>query len=76
MSVYGVPRNVPKAAFRPNVGWVQAVVTAVGTGVVDLAIEGGTLDDVPHLAGYSPTVDDVVECLSSGSRLIVLGVLA
>lgn len=76
MSVFGVPRAVPRAPSAPAVRYVQAVVTAVGTGVVDLSVEGGTLADVPHLASYSPTVDDVVECLSAGSRVTVLGVLA
>lgn len=76
MSVYGVPRAVPRQPSTPTVRWVQAVVTSVGTGVVDLDIEGGTLSDVPHLASYSPAADDVVEVLSAGSRVMVLGLLA
>lgn len=50
-----------------------AVVDSVGTGVVNVRLGGDTVA-VPakRLAGYTPTVDDVVVVLQQGAVLVVL----
>jgi hypothetical protein len=49
-------------------------VDAVGTGVVDVTLGGGAtvITDIPHLAGYTPTVGDTVVVLRAGTAMVVL----
>lgn len=72
MDIFAVP-NAQTRDRVPPIRWTQAVVDGVSGGLVDLEIEDEVITGIPFLASYSPTPGDVVEVLSSGAKLLVLG---
>jgi hypothetical protein len=51
------------------------VVDAVDTPnkVIDVTVADAPLYDIPYMASYSPTVNDVVWLLQSGSTMVAIG---
>lgn len=64
-------------AARPDVvRGVVATVTSVGTGVVSISVNGGTVTNVPIAQSYSsPAVGNVVLVLKLGSAWLALTAL-
>jgi hypothetical protein len=57
----------------PYVRLRTGTITATGGAVVSVDLAGATVDDIPRLASYTPTVGDVTLLLQAGPQLIAIG---